>query len=302
MELRHLRYFCAVADSGSFSEASRVLHVSQSTISEQIASIEAEIGGSLLDRRTRRTRLTPQGMIFLAEARKTLIAASRAVDITQRSLQGKVGTLSIGFFLWGAGGFFSRIIREYRRLHPDVRVSLFEMDTPAQMEALQAGKIDVGFTRPLQPPFDRTLHSEMLYMDPIVAVLPRDHLLTRRTLSVKQLASERFVLCERRVTPALFDNILGLCTSAGFSPEVINTSATWAGVLTLVESGEGISLVPAGVRHLRTRGVVFCALRPETVRVGLFVTWNPENTSVVQHDFLELVRANRSRIQRSGGN
>ncbi len=302
MELRHLRYFCAVADTGSFREASRGLHISQSTISEQIGDIEAEIGGALLDRSTRSMRLTPQGLIFLAEARKTLIAADRAVDMTRRSLQGKVGTLSIGFFLWGAGGFFSRIIREYRRLYPDVRLSLYELDTPAQMEALEAAKIDVGFTRPLQPPFDRTLHSELLFMDPIVAVLPRDHHLTKRTLNMKQLVAERFVLCERRITPALFDNILGLCTSAGFSPNIVNTSATWAGVLTLVESGEGISLVPAGVRHLRTRGVVFRALTPKTVEVGLSVAWNPQNDGVILQDFLKLLRVNKERLQRSGGN
>ncbi len=302
MELRHLRYFCAVADSGSFSEASRALHVSQSTISEQIADLEAEIGGALLDRSSRRSRLTAGGLIFLAEARRILISADHAVDLTQRSLQGKVGTLSVGFFLWGAGGFFPRIIREYRRLHPEVRLSLSEMDTPSQMEALEAGKIDVGFTRPLQAPFHRTLLSELLYLDPVVAVLPRDHPLTQRSISVAQLAAERFVLCERRVAPALFDNILGLCTSAGFSPEIVNTSATWAGVLTLVESGEGISLVPSGVRHLRTRGIVFRALKPETVQVGLSVAWNPQNEGVIQQDFLKLVRANKERIQRSGGN
>ena len=142
----------------------------------------------------------------------------------------------------------------------------------------------------------------MLYVDPIVAVLPRDHHLTKRTLSVKDLAAEQFVLCERRVTPTLFDNILGLCTSAGFSPEIVNTSATWAGVLTLVESGAGVSLVPGGVRHLRTRGVVFRALRPETVNVGLSAVWNPENEGVIQQDFLKLVRANKERIHNSGGN
>lgn len=302
MELRHLRYFCAIADAGSFSEASRQLHVTQSTISEQVADLEHEVGGALLDRRSRRLRLTPQGAIFLAEARKTLIAADRAVDVTQRSLQGKLGTLSIGFFLWGAGGFFPRIIREFRRLHPEVRVSLFEMDTPAQMDALITGKIDVGFTRPLLPPFDRSLHEDLLYEDPIVVVLPRDHPLNKRTLTMAELAAEHFVLCERRVTPTLFDSILGLCTSAGFSPEIVNTSATWAGVLTLVESGEGISLVPAGVRHLRTRGVVFRHLEPESVHVGLALAWNPENVGIIQQNFLRLVRANKERIRHSDGN
>ena len=301
MELRHLRYFCAIADSGSFSEASRQLHVSQSTISEQMTDLEDEVGGALLDRKGRGLRLTPQGSIFLVEARKTLLAAERAVDVTQRSLEGKLGTLSIGFFLWGAGGFFPRIIREYRRLHPQVRVSLYELDAMSQPEALVSGKIDMGFTRPLLPPYDRVLHSELLYEDPIVVVLPSDHPLAKKRISVKQLATEPFVLCERRVTPSLFDNILGICTGAGFSPEIVNTSATWAGVLTLVESGEGIALVPAGVRHLRTRGVVFRHLEPETVRVGVSLVWNPETLGILQQDFLALVRANKDRIRRSEG-
>ncbi len=301
MELRHLRYFCTIADAGSFSEASRQLHISQSTVSEQMADLEDEVGGPLLDRKGRRLRLTPQGIIFLAEARKTLLAAQHALDVTQRSLEGKLGTLTIGFFLWGAGGFFPRIIREYRRLHPQVRVSLLEMDALSQPEALVAGKIDMGFTRPLLPPFDRVLHAELLYEDPIVVVLPSDHPLAKRRLHMQDLATEPFVLCERRVTPSLFDNILRLCTGAGFSPEIVNTSATWAGVLTLVESGEGVALVPAGVRHLRTRGVVFRHLEPETVRVGVSLAWNPETLGILQQDFLALVRANKDQIQRSGG-
>ena len=302
MELRHLRYFCALADAGSFSEASRQLHISQSTVSEQVADLEAEVGGPLLDRSARKIRLTAQGLIFLAEARKTLVAAERAVEVTQRSLQGKLGTLSVGFFLWGAGGFFPRLIREYRRLHPEVRLSLYEMDNPAQLEALVAGKIDVGFTRPLRPPFDRSLHSELLYEDPIVAVLPRDHRLSGGMIALRELAAEQLVLCERRANPMLFDSILNLCTGAGFSPEIVNTSTTWAGVLTLVESGEGISLVPSGVQHLRTRGVTFRPLEPETIRIGLSVAWNPENVGVIQQNFLQLVRENKDRIQTSDGN
>ena len=159
----------------------------------------------------------------------------------------------------------------------------------------------MGFTRPLLPPYDRVLHSELLYEDPIVVVLPSDHRFAKRKFTVQQLAAEPFVLCERRVTPSLFDNILGICTGAGFSPEIVNTSATWAGVLTLVESGEGIALVPAGVRHLRTRGVVFRHLEPETVRVGVALVWNPEMLGILQQDFLALVRANKDRIRRSEG-
>jgi DNA-binding transcriptional LysR family regulator len=302
MELRHLRYFCAVADHGTFSEAGRRLHVSQSAISEQLADLEREIGGILLDRSSGRTRLTPHGQIFLSEARKTLLAADGAVEIARRSLQGQVGTLAIGFFLWGAGGFFARLIRDYRKLYPGIKLSLYEMHTPVQMEALISGKIDVGFTRPLEPPFDRTLRAELLYQDPVVAVVPRDHPLAGKPIPVNALATESFVMCERQVTPTLFDSIVALCSSAGFSPNIINTSATWAGVLTLVESGEGIALVPSGVRYLRTPGVAFCPLVPQATYVGLAVAWNPRNEGPVQRDFLRLVRENKERIQKSNGN
>jgi DNA-binding transcriptional LysR family regulator len=302
MELRHLRYFCAVADHGTFSEAGRRLHVSQSAISEQLADLEREIGGTLLHRSSGRTRLTPHGQLFLVEARKTLLAADHAVEITRRSLQGQVGSLAIGFFLWGAGGFFARLIRDYRKLYPDIKLSLYEMHTPVQMEALTSGKIDVAFTRPLEPPFDRTLRAELLFQDPVVVVVPRDHPLAGTPISISDLATESFVMCERRVTPALFDSIVALCSSAGFSPNIINTSATWAGVLTLVESGEGVALVPSGVRHLRTPGVTFCPLIPQATHVGVAVAWNPRNEGPVQRDFLRLVRENKDRIQKSNGN
>jgi DNA-binding transcriptional LysR family regulator len=168
MELRHLRYLCAVAEHGTFTEAGRRLHVSQSAISEQIADLEREVGGPLVNRSSGPTRLTPQGQLFLIEARKTLAAADRALEITQRSLIGQVGSLSIGFFLWGAGGFFARIIRDYRKLHPGIKLSLYEMRTPEQMEALISGKIDIAFARPLEPPFDQSLRAELLYRDPVV--------------------------------------------------------------------------------------------------------------------------------------
>jgi len=301
MELRHLRYFCAVADSGTIQRASQQLHVSQSAISEQIADLEREIGGALLDRSQRRSRLTRQGELFLIEARKTLLASERAIDVTRRSLKGEVGTLSIGFFLWGAGGFFARIIREYRKLYPEIRLSLYEMHTWVQMDALLSGKIDVGFTRPLEPPFDRILRAELLYSDPVVVALPIDHPLAAKSVAISALAGEPFVMCDRAATPTLFDGILALCSKAGFSPRIVNSSSTWSGVLTLVESGEGIAMVPSGARHLRTPGVTFAKIEPETTHIGISIAWNPEHEGPIQRDFLSLVLANKDRIQRTGG-
>jgi DNA-binding transcriptional LysR family regulator len=302
MELRHLRYLCAVAEHTTFSEAGRRLHISQSAISEQIADLEREVGGPLLYRNSGRTRLTPQGQLFLAEARKTLAAADRALEVTQRSLLGQVGSLSIGFFLWGAGGFFARIIRDYRKLYPGIKLSLYEMRTPEQMEALTAGKIDIAFARPLEPPFDQTLRAELLYQDPVVVVFPRDHPHAGKPVSIDSLATERLVLCDRQMTPALYDGIVALCSASGFSPNIVNTAATWSSVLTLVESGEGVALVPSGVRYLRPTGVVFSPLVPQNLHMGLAVAWNPQNEDPIQQNFLRLVRDNKDRIQRAHGN
>lgn len=304
MELRHLRYFAAVAEHGTFREAGRQLHVSQSAISEQIAALEAEVGGPLLERGMRSTRLTPQGRIFLEEAHKTMAAANRALERTRMALSGQEGTLAIGFFLWGAGGFFARIIREYRRLYPQVRLSLFDMHPQLQMDAFEAGTIDVGFTRPLEPPYDRTLGSELLYDDPVVVAMPRDHPLAGRQVDLAALAGERFVLCDREAAPVLYDEILRGCDAAGFVPEVVGTSSTWSGVLTLVEAGEGIGLVPSGARHIKPPSLIFCEVLPASRRasVGLALAWNPKNEGPVVRDFLRLVRDNKEKIRRSGGN
>ncbi len=299
MELRHLRYLAAVAEYGTFREAGRRLHVSQSAISEQIADLEDEVGGALLDRGQRATRLTPQGEIFLEEARKTLASADRAVDLTRRALLGQEGSLAIGFFLWGAGGFFASIIRDFRKLHPAVKLTLFEMHTHEQMEAFQTGKIDLGFTRPLEPPHNRQLRSELLLNDPIVAVMPRDHPLAGAAVRLEDLRRERFVSVDRRMNPALFDSIVALCSRTGFSPNLVNSSATWSGVLTLVESGEGIALVPSGVRYLATPALQFAEIVPHTAHVGLAIAWDPRNEGPVVKNFLRLVRANKDRIRKN---
>jgi DNA-binding transcriptional LysR family regulator len=136
----------------------------------------------------------------------------------------------------------------------------------------------------------------------VVVVLPREHRLAGNPISIADLAPEPFVMCDRHVTPTLFDSIVSLCSVAGFSPQIVNTSATWAGVLTLVESGEGIALVPSGVRYLSTPGVVFCPLVPQSTHVGIAVAWNPQNEGPIQNGFLRLVRENKGTIQLSQGN
>ncbi len=301
MELRHLRYFRAVAETGSFTGAARRLHVAQSSVSEQIADLEDELGGALLDRTGRQIRLTAMGTVFLEEARKTLDAAETAVEVTRRAVRGETGTLSIGFFLWGAGGFFPRIIREYRRRRPGIRLSLVEMHATEQVQALEQGRLDVGLTRPPDASAQRILASELLFRDPVAVAVRPDHPFAGREVRVEELAGERLVLAERASNPLLFDSFLTLCAVQGISPNVVNTSTTWSGVLTLVEAGEGVALVPTGVRQLRTRGLAFCRLVPEELFLGLAAVWNPRRVGPALEVFLNLLRENKERIQRSGG-
>lgn len=291
MELRHLRYFCAVASHPGFSKSARALHVSQSAISEQIANLEDEIGVALLVRGQREVRLTEQGEVFLAEAKKVLAAADHAVDMAQRSARGEIGTLKIGFFPGGTSPDVPILIKNFRGLHPGVRVSVHDLYPGQQTKALVEGVIDVGFTRPVETPLDQLLESEVLYWDPIMAVLPKGHPLARGPASLKSFARERFVLVHQESAPSLFGKVLALCSQAGFSPQIVSTGGAWAGVTMLVEAGEGIAILPGNVQHAASKNLIFCPLTDHGAAIELVMAWSKERENPVLQAFIDLVRA-----------
>jgi DNA-binding transcriptional LysR family regulator len=299
MELRHLRYFCAVADRQGFNRAARALHTSQSSISAQIRDLEQEIGVTLFNRAQSRVSLTPAGEKFLEEARRLLAGADRAVDVAQRTARGEIGSLSIGFHIWGTGPFFPGVIRAFRELYPGVQLSLVEMMSVMQSEALLKGTIDVAFTRPLAPPYDRQLRSEMLYMDPLVAVLPAGHRLAGRPLRLAALASERFVMCDRSAAPRFFDRIIALCAQAGFVPKIAQTSNLLSILLTLIQAGEGVTLIPGSLQHVRFSDLAFCPLTKPTATIELVMAWSPEREDVAKTAFLDFIRSKRKLIRSS---
>jgi DNA-binding transcriptional LysR family regulator len=291
MELRHLRYFCAVADWQGFSRAANALHVSQSAISDQVLDLEREVGATLLNRSRQRVSLTPVGEIFLEDARRILADANRAIDRARRSSRGELGSLRIAFLVWGASSFLPSVIREFRQLHPNVQLSVREMLPNAQSDALVRGSLDVGFTRPLQAPYVTQLRSEALYLDPFLAVLPIEHRLAQGPLLLKDLADEPFVLCEREISPVLFDRIISMCEVAGFTPNIVQTSNVFSSVLALVEAGEGITLIPSSLRHVRFTDLAFCPIREPQGSIELVMAWSEQRESAVQQAFLDFVRA-----------
>ncbi|WP_263368472.1 LysR family transcriptional regulator [Edaphobacter bradus] len=290
MELRHLRYLVAVAEQGSFSGAARTLHVAQSAISEQLTDLEREIGVRLFVRSPRRTSLTRPGELFLEEARRILERADRAIEAVQRAHRGELGTLRVGFFSGGVGVNFPKLIREFRRLHPGVQLSLVEMTSTQQWPALVEGRIDIGFTRRVEPEFSTRLRSEVIQQNPIVAILPRSHPAAPGPVDLRDLAHEPFVLSSRETSPAVFDKVIELCSEAGFSPHIASISTVWVSVVLMVQAGEGISLLPLNQQQFRTRDLAFCPLKAKNAFVEFVMAWSPQHDSNLIRNFRRLAR------------
>jgi DNA-binding transcriptional LysR family regulator len=299
MELRHLRYFCAVADWQGFNRAARALHTSQSSISAQIRDLEQEIGVTLFNRAQSRVSLTAAGEKFLEEVRQLVAGADRAVDAAQRTARGEIGSLSIGFVMWGTGAFFPGVIRAFRELYPGVQLTLIEMMPETQSDALLKGTIDVAFTRLLEPPYDRQLRSEMLYKDPLVAVLPAGHRLAGRPLQLSALADERFVMCDRSASPRFFDMVMALCAQAGFVPKIAQKANMLSSILTLVQAGEGVTLTLGSLQRFRFSDLAFCPLTKPTGTMDLVIAWSPEREDVTKTAFLDFIRSKKKLIRSS---
>jgi DNA-binding transcriptional LysR family regulator len=295
VELRHLRYFKAIAEQGSFSSAARAIYVSQSALSEQIADLERELGVPLFDRGERKLRLTAHGEIFLRESNKVLEGADRAVATVRRSFRGEVGTLRIGFFAGGVGAHFAGLIRRFRNERPGVQVSLTEMRPGEQTQALVEGSIDVGFTRHVAEPYARELRSETLRHHRLDAVLPSNHRLAKKVVDIRALASERFVLCARETAPAVFDKIIELCSEAGFSPQIAALPIVRSSALMLVQAGEGISILPE-LHDVIGSGLTACPLKSKDAFVELVMAWSPRRISPIMEGFMALVRENKSSL------
>jgi DNA-binding transcriptional LysR family regulator len=291
MELRHLRYFIAVAENGGFGRSARLLHVAQSAISEQVRDLEDELGVALFDREKRRIRLTRYGEQFLEDARAVLASAEKAVANVRKSIRGEIGTVTIGFFVGGTGTFFPSIIKEFRRRFPSVQVSLVEMAPGQQNRALQIGEIDIGFTRSVQPGDAAMLRSEHFQTEPICAVLLRNHPLAgKRNIFIRELANEQFILNDRNYSSATFDKAIALCADAGFSPKLGAMATVGPGVIALVEAGAGVALLPRGSRTLTSDQVVFIPLADQAATIDLVIAWSQQNESPVIHSFLEVAR------------
>jgi DNA-binding transcriptional LysR family regulator len=299
MELRHLRYFCSVATHQSFTLAARHLHVSQSGVSGQVRDLEREIGVKLLYRNRREVSLTPEGAVFFREAQEILAHAERAMELTVLASRGQLGKLTIGLCGPATAPFLPRFIRNFRKRQSGVDLALKDIDPRHQPAALVQREIDIGFTRNVPPSLRQALSSEVLFREPVIAALPKGHALaSERVIDVAQLAAERFILYSRESAPDLFDTVVSFCRKAKFSPNIADSPNLWQSVLTMVEAGEGVTLVPACVQHLRSNGVSFHSLRDRGCTLDVVLAWRRNEPDAIRDSFLNLLRDNRPEILR----
>ncbi len=290
MELRHLTYFIAVAEEMHFGRAAKRLHISQPPLSQQIRQLEEEIGVRLFNRTKRRVEITPAGMVFLAEARRIMALSEDAVRIAVRADKGEIGRLTIGFIGSANYSVLPQVVREFRRRFQNVELSLTEMSTSDQLEALLDGTIHVGFLRPPRGVTEKGLTVEAVFREPLMVALPRNHALKReKSLSLRQLARDSFIMIPRQVGPGFFDHLIVLCQKEGFSPNIVLEASQYHTVTGLVAAGLGIAVVPASIQRSRVEGIVFRTLTGGTETV-LDMAWLTGNQSLILQNFIHVTR------------
>jgi DNA-binding transcriptional LysR family regulator len=293
MELRHLRYFIAVAEEQHITRAAERLGMQQPPLSQQIRALERELDVQLLHRKPRGVELTDAGSAFLADARAILSHIDHAFATTKRAARGEQGEVAVGFTSSAPfHPFVPRIIRAYRDAFPRVSLTLEEGGTTELIDDLRNERIDAAFIRTAIANQEGIAVSALLE-EAMVLALPRGHALSRRknAVAMRALAGETFVVYRRHSGPGLYDAILTACNAAGFSPRIGQEAPRIVSTLNLVAAGLGISLVPESLQRMHMDGVIFRRLAGAAQpRAPLHLASRRGETSASVRRFLELVR------------
>jgi DNA-binding transcriptional LysR family regulator len=263
MELRQLRYFVAVAEEGSLTRAAARLHLAQQSLSEQIRTLEAQLGTTLFVRSSRGAELTDAGAVLLREARPLLAQAERAVA----AVRGGQGSLRVGFLSSVANYVMPPVVRAFRERHADVDLQVEDVAIASLVERLRAGDLDAGLTR---PPHVDDLETEVVLREPVAAVLPEEHRLAGRSeIALAELADEPWVLTPRASWPPWHRKYDEDFARAGFRARVVQRGTSPQNLLALVAAGVGVTRLPLSARSLRDSGVAFVPLAGDEAEVVL---------------------------------
>ena len=290
MELRHLRYYQAVAEELSFSKAARRLHVAQPALSRAVKELEDKLGVVLMLRNRRAVSLTEAGTVLLHEIGVLFQRVDDAVRRVQRTASGEEGELRVGYIGPPTQAFLGRLLAEFRRRYPRVSVVLEERTPERVWEMVARGRLEIGLTRPVLAQHAHGLRTTVLRREPFHGVFPAGHpFAKRRTVPWRALAGEALVILARREGVGLHDAILAACHRARFTPRLVHTPSVIHTVLSYVEAGAGIGIIPDSVAALGAGGpLVFRPLVPAQA-IELVMVWSATAPSPAAASFRALV-------------
>ena len=299
-DLRLLQQFIAVAEELSFRRAAERLRMSQPPLSQAIQRLEAEIGARLFSRTRRRVELTQPGRVLLDHARRVLGQMDQAVAATKGAARGMIGRLAVGFVPSATYELLPAILRAFRARHPAVDLRLEEMATVDQTDALVQRRIDVALNRP-PTFFAKGIAQETVARERLIAALPAGHRLAeRKTVALKDLREEPFVLIPPRWGTGYNTRVIDACQEAGFVPRVVQEPQHMHAVVGLVAAGMGVALVPASLLNLKPPGCVYREVRGRSphLSIDLGMAWHEDDRSPILLAFLDSARAVGKRYAR----
>jgi DNA-binding transcriptional LysR family regulator len=287
MELRHLRYFLALAEELSFTRASERVGIAQPPFSQQIRALEQEMGVRLVDRTPRRVVLTEAGTVFAERARFILSRVEEAVVVTQQIGRGLSGHICVGFTESGCfHPAVTRTLLEFRQAYPALHVTLQENKSTNLVAMIREGTVDAAFIRPPFEADEVVAYTPLLHEKMVVAV-PRGHrLATRKTTTLAGLSEEVFVFYHRNVRPGLTDAVIAACERSGFRPRLSQEAPQLTSTLNLVAAGLGISIVPESLKHLRTNDIVYLRLTGDAPQAALGLASRADGRSAAVGNFI----------------
>lgn len=288
MELRHLRYFVAVAESLNFRRAAERLHMAQPPLSAQIRSLESGLGVQLLERTTRSVRLTAAGRVFLDEARHILTASAQAEQRAREAGQGLIGTLRIGLIAPAANARLAGILRRFRELHPGIQLSLFDLTSTEQLRRLATHELDAGLLRP--PLSSRDLDQVFIEESAQVLALPAGHPLARkRRIAWADFHNQPLVMIHPSGQHGYYDAFLAACARAGATPRPAQYANDIQTKMWLISAGFGIAPTTATLSEVQRPGLVFRPLPPGLPLVHTVLAWRRNDASPALQNLLQVV-------------
>src|SRR6266446_2246325 len=288
MELRQIRSFLSVAETLHFGRTAELIHLSQPALSLQIRALEEEVGVRLLERNRRKTTLTAAGVAFRDDAAAAVSQLDQAIRRARLAADGKLGLLRIGFISTAGNEIVPNLVRRFRDSNPDVVFSLCNILTTDQIRMLAAGSLDIGFLR-LPIGEHPELEVVEVHREPFVVVTPLSHKLAKRKkVTLHELSDENFVMYERSYAPGFHDLIFGMLRDAGVVPNVRQTAGQMPTLISLVDSGMGISILPASAVKNSVASVVACQIAGTIPRSKIAVAINKGNRSAIVGNFRSL--------------